>query len=101
MLYRVFWLLSQGPNSFPILRLAAIAFQFPPVPGADPVPQLSVHRSSWEKTGFSEVLTHPRAQVRPSLLLTFLALKEHIWSPQHTGNKEQYGAGSFQFLSAP
>jgi len=50
--------------------------RFLPAPGADPVPLFSVPRSRRESAGFSEVLTLQRVQVRPPLLLTFLAQKE-------------------------
>lgn len=34
------------------------AFQFPSVPGADPVPQLSLPKSHQERAGLPGVLTH-------------------------------------------
>ena len=43
------------------------------MPGVDPVPQVSIIKFYWEGTGLSRVLTHLRAQVRPPLLLKFLA----------------------------
>ena len=69
--------------------------------GADPVPQLSIPKSHQERAGLPGVLTHLWAQVRPPLLLKFLAQEGPTQSHQDTGTKEQPGTGSFWFLSAP
>jgi len=74
---------------------------FLPVPRLDPVSQHSVHRSCWERAGLPSWHSHLRAQVRPPLMLTYLAQKEIPWSPQDTGTKEQSGTGTFWFLSKP
>ena len=77
------------------------SFQIPSVPRADSVPQLSIHESHWEKAGLLAVLTHLRTQVRPPLLLKFLAQKGPSQSHRDTRTKEHPGTGSFQFPSVP
>jgi hypothetical protein len=75
--------------------------QFLSVPGADTVPQLSIPKYHWERAGLSGELTRLWTQVRPSLLLKFLAQERPTQSHQDIGAKEQPGIGSFQFLSVP
>ena len=48
-------------------------FWFSSVPGANPVPQLSLHKSNPERAGLSGVLSHLSSQVRPPLLIEYLA----------------------------
>ena len=48
------------------------SFRFPSAARADPMPQLSVPKSCWERAGLPGVLTHLRAQVKPPLLLKYL-----------------------------
>jgi hypothetical protein len=83
---------------------------FPSEPGADPVlqclEQILCHSSPYsntdqEEAGLPGVLTYMWAQVRPSLLLKFLAQEGPTESHQDTGTKEQLGIGYFQFLSVP
>ena len=104
--------LGQDPSSFCLW------------PGADPVPQLSIPKSHWERAGLPgvltplkaqlsipksgqeraglpRVLTNLRAQVRPPLLLKLLAQEGPTQSHQDMGTKEQPGTESFQFPSAP
>jgi hypothetical protein len=64
-------------------------FQFPSAPGADPVPQLSIPKSHMKRVGFPGVLTHLRAQVRPPLLLKFLAQEGPAQSHEDTETTEQ------------
>ena len=71
------------------------------MPGADPVPQLSVHKSHWERVGLSGVLAHLRAQVRTSLLLKYLDQEGPAKSHKDTGTKEQPGTVFFRFPSVP
>ena len=70
-------------------------------PGTDPVPQLSTLRSHRERAGLSGVLAHLKAQVRPPLLLKFLAQEWPAQSHQDMGTKERPGIRSFQFATAP
>jgi hypothetical protein len=53
-----------------------------------------------EKAGLPEVLTHLWAQLRPPLLLKFLAQEGSTQSHQDAGTKEQLGTGSLWFPSA-
>jgi hypothetical protein len=47
------------------------------------------------------VLIHLRAQVRPLLLLKYLAQEGAAWNLQDTETEEQSGKGCFQIPSAP
>jgi hypothetical protein len=58
-------------------------------PGADTGPQFSIPRSHWEVTGFPGVLTHLEAQIRPPLLLKYLAQERPVQSTQDTGTNEK------------
>ena len=54
------------------------SLQSPPAPRAWVVPEPSVHKFCQERAGLPGVLTHLRAQVRPSLLFKLLDKKGHL-----------------------
>jgi hypothetical protein len=78
-----------------------LGFWFISVPEADHVPPLSILKSYRKRACLPRVLTHLRAQLRPSCLLEFLAKEAHCQSQQDTETKEQPGTGLFQFPFVP
>ena len=79
----------------------SFTFWFPSAPGADPVTQLSIHNSHRERAGLPGVLTHLGVQVRPPLLLKFLAQERPAQIHQDTDNKEWLRTGCLWFLYMP
>ena len=77
------------------------SFWFPSAPGADPVPQLFISRSHQECAGLPRVITHQRAQVRPQLVLKFLAQKGPTQSHQDTSTNEHPGQDTSSFHQYP
>jgi hypothetical protein len=65
------------------------------------VPQLLIPRSQQEKAGLPRVLTHLRAQVRPSLLFKLLDKKGHLHGYQDMEPRNVQGKDPSGFCLCP